>query len=350
MSVTQSWFLFAFATPIIWAIVCLIDSCYVGDKVYRSAWDGPVISGLFSIAPLSICLLTAPSVIPTDTAATATATQLASYQKNYAYLVSCLAAVMYFAHVYFYFRALFRLNDVANAEAINALSVVIVPIFAWFLLGERLSGAFYLAISLASIGLIIAGWSTLHRIYANAKLAISSDESSEAETQIAQCIDVTVSLILAVSFYSLSMVLQSKALEDLNFSEVTISFSATTLTLSVFVLAMHGKYRKQITQTIQRFFPIFLCGEGLEILARLSGQRAIEIGPSVTAVALIQSTLPTVIIVLSLLLIGTDRIRQFLSPVLRETLALQSQSIHSKTTLLVITMAALLILQQDGYF
>ncbi|MEE9336039.1 MAG: hypothetical protein V3U65_18285 [Granulosicoccaceae bacterium] len=47
---------------------------------------------------------------------------------------------------------------------------------------------------------------------------------------------------------------------------------------------------------------------------------------------------------------GTDRIQKFLSPVLRETLALQSESIHTKTTLLVVTVSAVLILQPSGSF
>ncbi len=350
MDVLQSWFILAFATPIIWAIICLFDSCFVGDKIYRSTWDGPVISGLFSAVPLLIWALMAPETITDSTSLSAALSTLTPEQLVNAYGAACLAALMYFLHIYFYFRALFRLNDVANTESVMALSVVIVPIFAWFLLGERLSGAFYAAVILAFIGLLVTGWSTLRRIYVNASLAADNEQKDNIMQRRANCIDVSVSLLLAVVCISLSLVLQAKALESLSFSGVTISFSATMLILSIVVLSVSANYRRQLGKILQRYYPMFIGVEGLEVLARLAGQRAIEIGPSVTAVALVQSTLPILIIIFSLMLIGTDRIRSFLSPALRQTLALQSESIQTKTTLLVVTVAAVLILQQGGSF
>ena len=67
------------------------------------------------------------------------------------------------------------------------------------------------------------------------------------------------------------------------------------------------------------------------------------LGPSVTAVALVQSLLPLLIVVLSLMLM-----RQFLTPIARQTFVLQSEGIYTKSTLLVVTITAVLILQQNG--
>ena len=58
---------------------------------------------------------------------------------------------------------------------------------------------------------------------------------------------------------------------------------------------------------------------------------------------------PTIIVVFTLMVISTNRFWHSLLPILRETLALQSQSIHTKTTLLVVTVATVLIFQQDGH-
>lgn len=364
MGLAENWLILALASPVFWAAICLIDCCFVGKGLYRSALDGPVLAGIFSAIPLVLLTLTGAT---TETQSISSAHALISYntypasEVHGAILISALAALFYSAHIFFYFRTLFRLNDSANTESILALSVAIVPVLAWFLLGERLTPLFYLSVGLTVVGLIIASRSTIHRMFQDksVELIVNENVNIGTTTRISnwlprsfnqQCAryGVVADLTAAVFCFSAYMVLQAKALEDLSFTDATISFNATMLLLSLLALGCSAPYRRRIFRLLFRYFSIFLCAEGLEIAARLAAQRATEIGPSVTAVTLVQCLLPPLIIIICLVLMGADRVRRYLSPTIRLTLSLQCQGLASKTTLLILTMMALLVFQQDS--
>jgi len=364
MDMAQNWLVLALASPIIWAAICLIDNCFVGKGLFRSAMDGPVIAGLFCIIPLSLMMLFGPDSPWTGNSASDDSVPLFNSlagDEVTALLFSVLAALFYSLHIFFYFRTLFKLNDSANTESILALSVALVPILAWFLLGERLSPTFYVAVGLTATGLMVSCWSTLRRIYSGASCTQAQNHCVETGSNAltgnrlsshirgkAPGLGTVANLLSAVFCFSAYMVLQAKAFDGLDFVQVSISFNATMLLLALLALLSGAHYRQRIHALLIRYFPIFLCAEGLELAARLAAQRAIEIGPSVTAVALVQCLLPPLIILASWTLMGSDRLWQFLTPVTRQTLALQCEGMIAKTTLLMLTMIALVILQQDG--
>lgn len=367
MEIVENWLVLALASPVIWAAICLIDSLFIGKGIFRSAFDGPVIAGVFCAIPLFFIILIGPNSLAFSHSSDSQMTILGEYAQGdtlTAVLYSVLAALFYSLHIFFYFRTLFKLNDSANTESVLALSVALVPIFAWFLLGERMSSLFYAAVGLTTAGLMVSCWSTLRRI-CNASLApVESNDTVDTKTNFscksrtfyplrdlvrkAVGLGPVVNLLAAVFCFSAYMVLQAKAFEELNFVEVSISFNATMTLLALLIVLSSARYRQHIYALLKRCFPIFLCAEGLEMVARLAAQRAIEIGPSVTAVALVQCLLPPLIILTSWTLMGSDRLWKYLTPVTRQTLALQCEDLASKGTLLIVTMIALVVLQHDG--
>jgi uncharacterized membrane protein len=91
---------------------CVIDVCFVGEGVYRDPLDGPLIAGLFCILPLFV--FGEANVVQVVDPGVA--------------LMTLLAGICDLLHIYFYFKALFVLNDASNAEIFNNLSVLLVPL------------------------------------------------------------------------------------------------------------------------------------------------------------------------------------------------------------------------------
>ena len=139
LGVLDNWiFMSLFATGA-WALSCVIDVCFVSNGVYRKASDGPAIAGLFCIVPMVVSSSTLDWT-------------------NVNWTVVCvgmLSGIVFLLHIYFYFKALFSLNDAVNAEIFNTLCVLFVPVLAFVLLGERLAWPNYMAIALAVLGIFV---------------------------------------------------------------------------------------------------------------------------------------------------------------------------------------------------
>ena len=304
----NNWLLMALLTPALWAVSCVIDTCFVGERIFRDPSDGPVISGLFCVLPL----FTAFSKIDGWEVVTASATWPA-----------LLAGVCYFLHLYFVFRALFSINDASCSETFNTLTVFFVPILAFLLLGERLRPIYYVAILLALTGIL---------------LLIRYHLSGVPRRAIAF-------LMIAVLSISLSMVLQAWVFDHMPYWNGVLLFSVGTFLTALLVFSVQRTRRVRLVRMCRRYGPIFLIAELLQLAAVLASQRATDIGPSVSFVAVIESSLPLFIMLFSAVSLAIFHRWRTGFPQLYETLVFQTMSASVKLVSLTFIIGAIVLVQ-----
>ena len=291
-----------------WALSCVIDVFFVGDGVYREPADGPLIMGLFCVIPLLATLGTIDWQ-EADSGATA---------------VAALAGICYLLHVYFYFKALFLLNDATNAEIFNTLSVLIIPLFAFVLLGEKLAWINYAAIGLATAGILVLARLQMARL---------------SRFVIAQ-------LVASMIFVALATVLQAWVLQHVSYGTAVGLFSMSAFVAVVVVLAIRPCRRRHVAGLCRRFGVVFACVQLLELSAVFCSQRATDVGPSVSLVALIECALPLFVMAFSWLLGNALRfLADFESVSAKSSLALQTGAAPSKLTSMLLILTAILLVQ-----
>ena len=283
----------ALLTPALWSIACVIDVCFVGENTYKSPFDGAIVSGLFCIVPILIILsqLSGWGLITVLSVA-----------------MALIAGAAYFLHVLFYFKALFAMNDASHVEIFNSLSVLFVPLFAFVFLNERLVPMYYAAIILAFIGVVIL---------------IRYNLSALARK--------TVGLLLAsVIFVSIAMVIQSWVFKQMDYWNGALLFLVGNFSAAVLLACVKNARRVRVLTLCRRFWPIFALAESIEIAAVLSSQRATDIGPSVSLVAVVECSLPAFIMLLSALLLKIPASWMRLSHDIRDSLMIQLSAFPAK--------------------
>ncbi len=301
LALVDNWILMALLATGGWAAASVLDVCLIGNGVYRRAADGPLVAGLFCVLPALL-------------AAGALQTELVTLRLI---AISALSAGAFLLHIYFHFKALFSQNDGVNAEIFNTLGVVVIPILAFALLGERLAAPSYFAFAVAATGI----WLLIH---------------SQARRMSRRTMGL---LVASVGWFSLTMVLQAWALKWAPYATVIFLFTASAFVLVALTLAVHCRHRQRVLRTCRRFGVVFVALQLLEISAVISSQRATATGPSVSLVALVECTLPLFVLLICWLLrqAGQRSGVHGLSP-LQSTLALQVEVAPSKLlSLLIIT-------------
>ncbi|WP_447969061.1 hypothetical protein [Nitrospira sp. M1] len=304
----NNWLLMAWLTPAFWAASCLIDVCCISERVFRYPSDGPIISGLFCVLPLALLFV-----------------ELGSWEAVTVSLAwpALLAGVCYFLHLYFIFRALFTINDASCSEIFNTLTVFVVPVMAFAMLGERLAPIYYVAIVLALLGILVLiryHLSGLHR------LAIAW-------------------LTLAVISISLTMVLQAWVFEHIAYWNGIVLFAIGTFVTALFICSLQRGRLQRIVGLYRRFWRIFLLAELLQLAAVLASQRATDIGPSVSFVAVVECSLPLFVMVFSSGLLLISERWKAMSQEFHDTLLLQTTSIPVKLTSVAFILCAIVMVQ-----
>lgn len=273
----MNWLQLAFIAPILWAAVALLDTYFV-HCVYVDAMDGTVISGLFQSTPWLLLPLGLVQFHSPGMAATALALVAGAL-----FLLSFLA----------YFTALFVANDGALMQLLWNLTVLVVPFVAWLLIGEQLSANHYVGIALAFVGL--------------AAFAIGPGAKPKGAAPIARA------MLAAVALLALSMVASKQAYHlatDVvgdDFWSVFLLFCTGASATTLLLLGRRG-WRSTALQAQRfgrlgwRYFAVFLMAESLSLIATLASQRAIDLAPAVSLVAVIESLVPVFVMLLSLLL------------------------------------------------
>lgn len=307
MEIWNNWVLLGLLSAAAWALSCVVDVCFIGRGIYREPVDGPLTAGVFCVAPLLMY------DVPLE----------AAQADNGAALIAMAAGLCFLLHLYFNFKALFELNDATNAEIFNTLSVILVPILAFVLLGEVLDVLSYLAIALSIAGILLLIRFQLGKLTGR----------------------VAAFLTASVFFVSLMMVLQAWALEYLDYSSAVWWFSLAAVT-GVVVLLLRSALRQRLAYFARRYGLVLAAVQMLEFGGVLGSQRATDVGPSVSLVALLECSLPVFVMLFSWLLlatrppgIGTS------SPRVRSALAAQTTAYPAKLTSLALIVVAIGLVQ-----
>ena len=263
----------AFLAPFFWAWVNIIDVYFV-NSVYEDEWDGVLINALFQSLPwllplFGVVTFSFPGWTPT--------------------LVAFLGGSCLMLSYYFYFKTLFISNDMVILQALWNLSVPLVPFLAWLLVGERLTFINYFGIALAFVGVILFSF--------NEKIK---------EKNLGRVFTIMTG---AIVFFALSMVLQAEAYQSIGndfwtgFLLFSVGVTMTGLLLSLFDPQPIKGRVAHIFQMSKRYFLVFVLAETLNLFGVLTSQRAIDLSPAVSFVAVIGSLAPVFVMFLSLVLV-----------------------------------------------
>lgn len=268
---TIDWLPIAFVAPFLWAMVNVLDLYFIRGA-YQDEWDGTLISGIFQLLPWALVLVgfVNYTILPK------------------APMVLALAGgCMFLASFFFYFRALFRFSDAVMIQILWNVAVLVVPVFAWFWSDERLQPTHYLGIALAFFGLT--------------RLA-----SREAKLRHGLR-KISWSMVCAVLLMSASMVLQKDAyrLSGDRFLDVYLTFSlgvaGAAVILAITNVNTTASRIRRVVSLHPKNLALFVVAEVVSILGTLSSQRAIDLAPSATFVAAVESTSPVAVMLLSMI-------------------------------------------------
>ena len=311
MMLLDNWMAMSLLAASAWAASCVLDVCFVSQGIYRRPWDGPTIAGIFCLVPV----LLVPATTTLDFSSPPTVL-----------FVAFLSGLVFIAHVYFYFKALFLLNDAVNAEIVNNLCVLIVPVLAFFLLGERLGLLHYLSIVIG----------------AGAVILLMTSQTLRLPHQVVLYLGVSVSAI------SLMMVMQAWVLQHLDYPTTIWAFCCAAFASVALSLATRPRQAKSLVLTAKNFGLVFVGVQLLELGGTLGSQRATDIGPSVSLVALLECAVPVLIMMFSWGVVAGvrlihGRIGQSLIPILLQ----QTRFAPSKITAVCLIVLAIALVQFD---
>ena len=297
----QSWMVVSIAIPIFYALDCVLDSFFVGKKIYSNATEASLLSGLFTLVIIIFCIPFAGHF----------------KQPDFDILVLGITnGALYFLHIYFYFNALFKLNDVSNLESFLGFNAVLVPLFAFVLLNEQLNQNQYIGIGVSMLGVIILTLSNLKRGLFTRTLGIMSG---------------------AIVLLAMTFIIQSEISKYINFYTTFVLFLTGILLCTLFLWL--GSNSPDIVTTAKKYFRFFLISKLISLSAIICTLRAIDISPSVTLVAIIETTTPLFVMIISLLLIPviTHNKKEYLLPlsILKEQLIKLPSKLVAFTCLLI---------------
>lgn len=266
------WLPVAFAAPFLWALVSVLD-LYLVLGLYQDEWDGTLISGVFQFFPwllvaLGILNFTAPPIE--------------------AMRFAFAGGVMFLASFFFYFRALFHHADSPLIHVLWNVSVLLVPVLAWALSGEHLQPVHYIGITLAFLGscLFVVHDGLLRKGY----------------------LRVAGTMVWAVLFLSVSMVLQKEAYRYAvnQFLDVYLVFSLGVVAATTIMAALNIKKTavkiRRFAGFETKYIILLVFAEIVSFAGTVFSQRAIDLSPSPSFIAAIESCTPVFIMLISLLL------------------------------------------------
>jgi len=267
--VSSHWLLVSFLAPMFWALVNVIDVYFVGG-VYRDELDGTIITGLFQIVPIIFILFFLNRI---------------NFSFSSVLLLAVLAGFLFNLSFYFYFKALFHHNDVALLQILWSLTVILVPILTFIFFGEKLGGYKYLGILITLIGAALLSF--------NGKL------------QAKLSWKYFWIMMSAVLFLSLSMVFEDQVFMYLaessqNFLSGYLFFSIGAFLNGLFFIFV-GK--RNPTAMVRKCYKIFFIAEIINVFGIFASQKAIDLAPSVSYVAVVETFVPVFILIFSLFIL-----------------------------------------------
>ncbi|MGI9317485.1 MAG: EamA family transporter [bacterium] len=258
----NNWLLIAIIPPMLYAIVSLFDAYYIDRQVFDNAREATIISALFGALPLLAPALGVFEI------------QLPAPEVT---LIAFLSGVGFTLHIYYYLAALFEKNDVVLGETIQNLSVFVVPFLAYFLIDEVLTPIHYVGIGIATLGVVF--------MYCHNKPSFKGNFTG--------CNKLIVSMLL----FSLTLIAGEWVYQHTSFWDGFMIFSFGMFTAGCAFYLIGNKSR--IPRVVCSRWRMFLLIEGLTTIGVLCSQRAVDISPSVTFIAITECLVAFFILLLS---------------------------------------------------
>jgi len=262
----NNWLLLAFAAPMVWALGNLVD-VYLVKEAFKNEYDGVIIFSLPGFLVLPLMALPGFSLPDAETT-----------------MLALLSGGLMATYFLFYLRAIFITGDVTLIQAIWNTTAIMVPLLAYFILGEKLSliqyvgiGVVFLAATILSLG--------------------KSTRQGVAK--------ILLNMTLAVAIFSLNMVIDSRVYAHCEFwSGFILIILGGSLAGLVLLLArvLAGKPVGHLLRIERRHLWWLLVANILGTLGTICSHRAIKFTPAVSYIAVIESFMPVFIVVESALL------------------------------------------------
>jgi drug/metabolite transporter (DMT)-like permease len=261
--ILNHWLIIAFIAPFFWALVNIIDVYFV-EEIYENEYDGTVITGLSQIIPWLIVPYTG-LVIP----------------EAKIIILAMLAGFCLVTAYFFYFKTLFITSDATLIQILWNILAILVPILAFLFLREKLTFIQYSGIIVTFLG----------------AMYLTMDENIK-EKNMWKVVSI---MIGAIIFFSLMMIFTRVVYENTSFLGGIMFFSLGAIMAGLFFYILrikkHGK--GNLVNIGKKYFIWFLLAEGLTLAGIMTSQRAIDISPAVSFVAVVESIQPAFIIISS---------------------------------------------------
>lgn len=281
-----NWLLVSFLAPMFWGLVNIVDVYFVGG-IYDDEFDGTIISGLFQMVPWIFLFFWIDTAIPPFIV-----WNEAGFSLDTTLIWAFAGGMLFTLAFYFYFKALFHHNDASLLQILWNLCVIAVPVLAIFMLKEELPAYKYLGMFIVFMG---AGLLSFHP-------GIIKKFSKKYFW-------IMIGAVLALS---LSMIFEARAYSELNgrgyengFWIGFLFFSLGAFAGGVFFAIIK---RRNPMVLIRKYFKVFFIAEGLAFLGTLSSQRAIDLAPSVSYVATVETFVPVFILAYAIAIILSHKI------------------------------------------
>lgn len=289
--VLDNWLLVAFVAPFFWALVNLIDVYFV-KEVYHDAYDGTIIAAFFQFLALVLVSIIGFTLPDTKTA-----------------MVGILSGFLFLTSYYYYFKALsIDGSDATIILILWNLTSIAVPILAFLFIGERLQSYQYFGILITFLGASLFSF----------KPGIKKENVKK----------LSLVMIGAIMFISVSMVLQEWVFQRAQFGGGFFCFSlGYFLGGFVFLLIgriIKGNWSQHLVAVNKEYFGWFAAVEIITIIGVFTSQRAIDLSPSVSFVAVVESFQPAFIMLIAAIIYFALKIftknRQLIQKIYRDQL------------------------------
>jgi uncharacterized membrane protein len=202
-------------------------------------------------------------------------------------IMSFAAGLLFSSSFYFYFKALFHKNDVSLLQILWNLTVIAVPVLSFVFLRETLPFVSYVGMAVVLLGATL--------------LSFDGDLRKNFSKKY------FIIMLGAVLFLSAAMILQESAYDQLNglyenesfwlgFFFFSLGSFTTGLTFAVFS-------KRNPWHLIKKFYKIFILGEGIYFLGNMASQKALDVAPNASFVAVIETFVPVFVLAYSLLIL-----------------------------------------------
>lgn len=257
----ENWLFLALLAPFFWALVNVIDAYFV-KGIYKSEYDGTIISGIFQIVPWLLIPILGMGEIKVEGA-----------------FLAIFGGFFYMLGTFFYFRSLFSHADAAMVVIIWSTVGVVVPMLEALVFGERLFVMQYFGIAITFAGAVL--------------LSVDPGIRSRKVGKI------YANMIFAVAFCSASLILEDKAYEQVSFWNGTLFISLGSFLGGMFFWIIRPGEKNSHLRLTKKYFKIFFVAEALALVGMVVHYKAIDSGP-VSLVSAVENVQPVWIMAISL--------------------------------------------------